>query len=245
MTTINPLSNDQRDEQLAGVQEDAISAHIDSALKDLHTATIGRIVSFDEAKQTATVQPVIQRIWVNAGVQNLPLLVDCPVEFPAGGGFVLTFPLKPGDEGIVTFTERCLDNWHVNGQLAPPAEYRMHDLSDGVIRVGLRNQTRTIQNFNTEAVELRNDDGSVVISLGTDGSITQTTGAASTVLTSDGRYTVNAPGGIFMNGPQINSGTLDAAGAITGGGVGLGSHTHPMVGIQFGQDTKNTGTGTG
>ena len=67
----------------------------------LWTALPGIIQSFDAAAMTCTVQPAIQALVRDevgslASV-DLPLLLDCPVQFPAGGGCTLTFPVKPND----------------------------------------------------------------------------------------------------------------------------------------------------
>ncbi|MFW8450019.1 Gp138 family membrane-puncturing spike protein, partial [Klebsiella pneumoniae] len=61
---------------------------------------------------------------------NLPLLVDVPVVFPRGGGCTLTFPVKPGDECLVIFADRCIDFWWQSGGIQEPVDERMHDLSD-------------------------------------------------------------------------------------------------------------------
>lgn len=240
----NNYQNEQRDEQVAGTPDDAVDARIDSALKDLHTTTIGIIVSFDPVKQTCSVQPAIQRVWTDKGPVNLPLCVDCPVFFPSGGGFMLTFPIAEGDECIISFTERCLDNWYENGQLAAPAEYRMHDLSDGVVHVGLNNQTKSIENFRMDGVDLRSRDGHTRVTLresGTIESVNQNgnvvlanTGqislvntAASFIVGTDGSVRVAAPGGFFVTAPhQTNTGDITATGDVHGQGKSLHDHTH-------------------
>jgi hypothetical protein len=65
---------------------------------DLHTSGPGIIQSFDAGKQTAVVAPVVEKWFRGKGFKPLPPLVDVPVQFPGGGGFVLTFPVAKGDE---------------------------------------------------------------------------------------------------------------------------------------------------
>lgn len=155
----------QRDQQQAATPEEAHAAQIEGRLKDLHTCLPGIIVSFDPEKQTAQVQPAIQRIFTEKGAVNLPVCVDVPVQFPGGGDFFLTFPIKAGDECILWFSERAIDNWHMAGGTAPPAEYRLHDLSDGLAMVGLNSQPKAIPQFADSATQLRSRDGQFYIEI--------------------------------------------------------------------------------
>jgi hypothetical protein len=129
------------------------------------TSLPGILQSYDAEKLTATVQPAVQgRLRQEDGTWkdvNLPLLLDCPVIFPAGGGFVFTFPLKKDDEGLVVFSSRCIDGWWYSGGVQKQARYRMHDLSDGFFLPGCFSQARKIGNVNAAYPELRNVDGSI------------------------------------------------------------------------------------
>lgn len=211
-----------RDEQAIGSQEEAMGAQINGRLKDMHTSMPAIVASFDAAKQTCSLQPTIQRVFGDTPV-NLPLCVDCPVIFPQGGGFVLTFPLAPGDEVLMLVAERAIDNWYAAGGTQTPAEYRMHDLSDGFALAGISNQTRNIPDLNTDAIELRTRSGDARVILATDGTITNSNPGGNTVLSADGRFTINAPAGLFVNAPlQTNSGSVAVAGSITFGGTATG-----------------------
>ena len=148
----------QRDAQVSGGQEEAYSAQIEGRLKDLHTCLPGIIVSFDPATQTASVQPAVKRIFTERGAVNLPVCVDVPVAFPGGGDFFLTFPVKANDECILLFSERAIDYWHANGGTQLPAEYRLHDLSDGIAQVGLNSQPKKLAALQMDGAELRTRD---------------------------------------------------------------------------------------
>lgn len=216
----------QRDAQLAATPEAAFDAQIDGRLKQLHTCIPGIIASFDPAKQTASVQPAIKRIFNEQGAVNLPLCVDVPVAFPGGGDFFLTFPVKAGDECILLFSERAIDLWYQGGGTQEPSEYRLHDLSDGLAIVGLNSQPRKIPSFNSTDTEFRNRTGTTKVQIKPDGTIKTQNATGSTELTPAGKFIINAPGGLEVNAPttQINSattnatGTVNATGAITGTG---------------------------
>ena len=73
---------------------------------NLRVAAPGIIQSFNSAEQTVTVQLSIREKRNNDGVEtweDIPQLVDVPVVFPRAGGYILTMPIKPGDECLVIF----------------------------------------------------------------------------------------------------------------------------------------------
>jgi hypothetical protein len=183
----------QRDAQVAGGLEEAHAAQIEGRLKDLHTCLPGIIVSFDPATQTASVQPAIKRIFTERGAVNLPVCVDVPVAFPGGGDFWLTFPVKAGDECILLFSERAIDFWHANGGTQLPAEYRMHDLSDGIAQVGLNSQTKKLTALQMDGAELRSRSRSSFIKLLANGISMHT----------QGDIRINAAGLVRITGARI------------------------------------------
>lgn len=145
---------------------DAIRAVVSEDRKTLHTALPGIVQEFDAATQTARVRPAIKRVWIDEGPKDLPDCVDVPVQFPRGGGFVLTFPVAPGDECLLVFAERAVDNWFTDGGTQEPAEVRFHDLSDGFAIMGFSSLGRAVAGVAGvagDAVELRTLDGTTVL----------------------------------------------------------------------------------
>ena len=156
----------QRDQQVANTPESLLDAAIENKLKDVHTAVPGIIHSFDKDAQTAEVQPAIQRIYTDAGAMDLPLCLDVPVHFPTGmGKFHITWPVDEGDECLLIFSERCIDRWFAQGGTQEPDEYRMHDLSDGFAIVGFNSLTRSIQDFQTDGIDIRGPDRATFVTV--------------------------------------------------------------------------------
>lgn len=143
---------------------------LNGRLAQLWTAIPGIVQSFNATEQTVVVQPAIRAVLfdINGKPTNvaLPLLLDCPVQFPAGGGFALTFPVKAGDECLVVFSSRCIDGWWQAGGVQNQAVLRMHDLSDGFALLGFRSVPRALSNVSTSAVQLRSDDGATFVEVG-------------------------------------------------------------------------------
>lgn len=133
------------------------------------------IQSFNAAKQTCTAQPALK-----ASVQRqngewewvtMPLLVDCPVFFPSGGGVTLTFPVQPGDECLVIFANRCIDAWWQLGGIQVQAEFRMHDLSDGMALPGFASLPKVIPSISGSSAQLRDSAGTTMVEVTTAGSV--------------------------------------------------------------------------
>lgn len=231
----------QRDAQLAATPEGAFAAQIENRLKNLHTCLPGIIASFDPATQTASVQPAIKRIFTEKGAVNLPLCVDVLVAFPGGGDFFLTFPVKAGDECVLYFSERAIDLWHVSGSTQEPAEYRLHDLSDGIAVVGINSQPHKLANFNATDTEFRNRAGDTKVQIKPDGTINTINAVGNTELSPAGKFTINAPGGCEINAPMI---TLN--GAITNnlGTAGAGAKAVINLPVEMNSTAKVQGNVT-
>lgn len=204
---------DQRER--IGNGDEALRCALDSKQADIWTSMPGIIQSFDPAKMTCSVQVAIQAMIRDKTGKVTPtsvsVLTDCPVQFPGGGGFTATFPIAKDDECLIVFASRCIDGWWQQGGVQPPAEYRMHDLSDGYVIPGVRSQPRVLSGISTNSAQLRSDDGAAYIELGP--------GKAAKIL---------APDGINLNGLTIDSsGNLLTPGEVTAKtSHTVSAHTH-------------------
>ena len=101
-----------------------------NAMMDVRVSMPARIVSFNPATKTASVEIGLKMVNADDTQSEYPPLVDCPCLFTRGGGFHLVHPYKAGDKGIVLFSDRCFDGWFQAGQVAPPMDFRVHSMSD-------------------------------------------------------------------------------------------------------------------
>jgi phage baseplate assembly protein gpV len=223
--------------------EEALRVAMEGHQADIWTALPGILQSFDAADPgniTATVQPAIQgRLrqtdgsWKDA---NLPLLLDCPVIFPAGGGFALTFPLAQGDEGLVVFSSRCIDAWWYSGGVQKQARARMHDLSDGFFLPGCFSRARKLANVSATNVQLRSADGQTLVEMAGGGIVnikapTQINLNAPIIALTGAIAVDGVVSGQIGGGGTINLGNaaLVTTGKITSNGKVLDSHVHGGV----------------
>lgn len=175
-----------------------VKAGVENRLKELHTAMPGIVQSFDAVLQLASVQPAIKRIFKTADgtteiltPNDLPVLINVPVIFPRGGGFSLTFPVAKGNECLLVFCERSIDNWHKFGTVREPGARRFHHLSDATAFVGLSSIPNKVPNYDPTNMELKADDGSVSIKLKVNGGIRQENTNGFTELQPDGKFNIN------------------------------------------------------
>jgi len=143
-------------------QQEIYSKIIDSIKSNIRVAIPGIIQSFDSQEQTVVVQPSIREkiidIDLNESWVQLPLLLDVPIILPRAGGYCITFPINSGDECLVVFADMCIDAWFSNGNIQNQIEKRRHDLSDAFAILGTWSQPRTVANYATDALQIRNED---------------------------------------------------------------------------------------
>lgn len=96
-----------------------------------------------------------------------PLMVDCPAIFLGGGPGALTFPVAVGDECLVLFNDRDINNWFAGQNTVAPLTGRLHSFSDGIILVGLRSLANALAGYDATRPSLRgNKAGTTYLSVG-------------------------------------------------------------------------------
>lgn len=150
---------DDKPRSLAEVVRVAIRA----SLADVHTAIPARVVKYDVTRQMVSVQPVIKVAHITEddkrAVESLPQIVNVPVQFPSGGGYRITFPMKEGDTGLVLFSEASLDIWLSKGGDVDPADDRRFSLADAVFVPGVRDFAHALKSAADDRMTMGKDDG--------------------------------------------------------------------------------------
>ena len=130
--------------------------------------------AFNPTKMTVSVQPAIKEVIRQGAVPTLttlPILDDVPIKIPTGGGWSLTLPIKIGDECELSFQDMAFDYWWQNGgvQKQPDGVLFRHDIGDAFAEFGVRSVPNVIPNYSISSAQLRNDAGTVLIDLASDG----------------------------------------------------------------------------
>ncbi len=170
-----------------------------AAFSTFNAVQIGQIQSFSTDDQTAAVQILIKTVVSENTdgtrvLQERPVLLKVPCFVLTGGAAYLSMPIQAGDECIVLFNDREIDNWFSAGGSQAPTSARMHDVSDALALVGIRNLQRVISDYLAAAVRL---------SLSTSTRITLTEGQIASIAT------------LFLhNGNMKVTGTLEVDGDV-------------------------------
>ena len=144
---------------------DLLDLHKKDLMLSLNCHAIATVQSFNEANQTITATINYKKTYFQLNKKtnvyvpfnlDYPLIIDCPVVILGGGPCSLTFPIAAGDECLILFNDRDIDNWFQGGPPMEVASGRLHSFSDGIALVGLRNSQRSLQAYDTTRVVLQN-----------------------------------------------------------------------------------------
>jgi hypothetical protein len=133
---------------------------------------IGMIQSFNAVTQTATAtinyKKTRFKFQTATGLfaptlVDYPVLIDCPVISLGGGSSALTFPIVQGDECLIFFNDRDIDNWFQGAGGGACATLRLHSFSDAIILVGVRSLAHVLPAYDTVRAVLRNGAGGLTM----------------------------------------------------------------------------------
>lgn len=138
---------------------------------NMHVSLPCIVTGFDPEKQTISCIPAVRELVnLNGTLEfvDFPELKDVPIEVPRAGGFSITLPITVGQECRVTFQDLCIDGWWARGGIQNWNDLRRHDLSDAIATFSPWSQGNTLSNYSTDSLEIRKDDGSISIKVGSD-----------------------------------------------------------------------------
>ena len=190
--------------------ESTILNSIRGSLVDTHTTLIAKITKINQ--KTIDCKPVISRL-VNDKAVDLPVFIEVPIINFLGGSSSIQMPLSEGDYTVLFVVERCFDEWYSGNDFKPPLEARIHDYSDCIALVGLKNMQGELDI--PTVIKMMGDveqQGDYIHT----GNRTQT-----------GNY--NITGNVVINGNlSVNGNITITGGDITIDGVSFKTHTHPQ-----------------
>ncbi len=143
---------------------DLLVAHKKDIFLSMNCHHVGTVQSFNSTLQTAKVTINYKKTYFQPNAQGVvmpllrdyPVIVDAPVVFLGGGAMSMTFPVAQGDECLVLFNDRDIDNWFAGSNSSPNATPRLHAFADAIILVGIRSRPKVLTGFSAAGVEIRN-----------------------------------------------------------------------------------------
>lgn len=158
--------------------KDVIQDHIQDALINLRVSQPGRIESYDSAKGTVEVTPLLRvpEFQRDATVQwvGLPRLPSVPILYMHAGGRRIKVPITVGDIVLLIWCDFNIDDWKAGAGadnsigLVTPKYYPGHSLPDAIAIPGLLNPLN--KNAIHEDIAIASN-GTVSIGEGADASI--------------------------------------------------------------------------
>lgn len=214
-----------------------------------------RIVEYYPQTQTADIKICAERVFSNTdGKEQLSereILQGVPVHVASGGGWSITFPIKPGNTCLVVFSQIGYDHWlykdrDTGGTLVgqpTPHLRRSFSEDDGFALVGFNTIPRAILSYAPEDSQWRNEVADQVISLNADKSITVDTPVSVTITAPDVTINatnvvvnttttvVNSPliavtGDTTILGNTLQTGVITVIGDVIANGISLVNHKH-------------------
>lgn len=178
----------------------------------------GAVQSYDPINQIVTVVIVQPEVTDDGEVLKAPVITDVPVLWPGGGGALMTFPLKAGDQGWLSFADRDISAWVDSRQVGvTPDSDRLHSITDAVF---MPNFSRLASN--PENVTVQFNQASIVIA--PSGQITLT--GAGVVVAAP----LTVTGAVTFESTDINLGGIDflthVHGGVQSGGANTGGPTN-------------------
>lgn len=213
-----------------------IDAAMSGAAKDIYTSIPGYVIAFIPGTQRAQVQIGVQRVQIDGTTFEPSPIVDVPVAF-CGDGYTFEFQIDPGCEGIILFSQRCIDGWKQTGGVAANPVARFHHPQDAYFIPGIRSLGKVITDFTNNGIRMRDKSGNRHVWIKNDGSTVMKNGTNLVTLGSDNSISLsNGPGNIqiLSNGNVVINGVvITPTGTITppsGGGInganGITYETH-------------------
>lgn len=134
---------------------------------ETNTCLIGRVENFDPVKMKADVQPLV----LDEKGEQLPMLVDVPVQLFRAGGFIIRPPYTKGDLVYVACAQHDIDDVIMTGRVSNQANTRQHDLTDAVVIGGLHPFSEDLPAAHSEDMLIATESMSAKIVITKDGSI--------------------------------------------------------------------------
>ncbi len=132
-------------------------------LLEMNCHALAKVTSFDATRQTVTCQILYGQQYYQRDPRSgkystvlvqYPLVIDCPVVVLGGGGAALTFPILAGDECLLMFNDRDIENWYAGTAGGAVATDRTHSIADGFALIGVRSKLKSITGYDTRRAAL-------------------------------------------------------------------------------------------
>ncbi len=193
-----------------------------------------KVISYDRATNRAMVQPLIAVVTTLSERIDRAQIASVPVLQLGGGGFVLSFPIIPGDIGWIKSNDRDISNFKRSLTNTTPNTQRQHSFEDSIFIPDSMMRQVVINDDDADSVVIQSIDGTQRVAI----SATQVTITSDTLVKIDSPLTEITGQIIGGTNPSYDrtatfNGDITTTGDVVGGSgsgnVSLNTHTHDGV----------------
>lgn len=147
--TINPPNIQQNIFNIRNpTLKDLLDYHQRQIMLTFNAHHLATIQAFDEASQTVTASINYKKTYFKfiestqvyePYLVDYPLLLEVPVIILGGGSTHITFPITVGDQCLLLFNDRDIDNWFGGSTSSANSTPRLHAFADAIALIGPNN----------------------------------------------------------------------------------------------------------
>lgn len=170
MSNAPPSRDPANDDSVLGTLKTVLRKHLESVDDCLPC----RVIAFngDRNKPRVTVQPMVEILTTSKQRVGRAQVPSVPVLVSGAGGFLLSFPIKPGDFGYIKANDRDISLVMQSGKDSAPNTLRLHSFADAVF-IPSALEGYTISEDEEGRAVFQNTGGTSKISMGDDSIILQ------------------------------------------------------------------------
>jgi len=101
---------------------------INNQISKIHTSIPAEVVV--KNGNNVDVRPLIEDINLNNEFEELPIIANVPIQVFRNSNAIISIPVNIGDTGTLSFAERSIKNWQLQGGLQSPEDKRRFNLTD-------------------------------------------------------------------------------------------------------------------
>lgn len=211
--TFTNLAPPSRNPTNSGTMTGMLTVVLRKFLQHVDDMLPAEVIAYDRATNMASVQPLINMVTTLNTVVPRAAIAQVPVLQMGAGGFMLNFPVKPGNLGWIKSNDRDISLFKQIWKAITPASRRFHSFEDSIFIPSVLTNF-TITDADSENVVLQAIDASVRISLG----------AGAAVVTDESGYSQNTAAILDVQSttkalkiPSMTEGERDAIPSPVGG----------------------------
>lgn len=202
-----------------------------------------KVISYDPIAKRAQVQPLLSIVTTGGTQVQRAQVASVPVYQPSAGGFILHFPINPGDLGWIKANDGDISLFLKVLQNASPNTARLHSFEDALFYPDSMMRNVVIADEDADSVVLQNISGTGKIAIDPNGNVRIV--AATTLTMTAPNVIINASDGITMNSPVTTftgliastdgagtstfAGSIVVTGDVTAEGTSVHTHVHSGV----------------